>query len=257
MMSELNNAALQPILSEKFLGIIWKIETDHAESFIAIETRDIENRTTAFSAYNYQTGECLFKEITVEESWFWSLDRVSNGMFFLHSYVHESNPQHKGIIAINSSGKIAWQQFNKALHEVTAEGIVVYNPNIQPKTFELLKVTDGSTLLPKVESINPITRNIITPSWLVDDSLIKHLLPANTYGPISHCSFNEHEILAYHTQNGTLFDQMLRIYKDNMLRLEVKLASDIQKLNPEAFFIEGGQLFCIRNVKQELVSYLV
>jgi hypothetical protein len=256
-MSDSNNADLQPILSEKFQGIIWKIETDHAEPLIAIETRDIGNRTTAFSAYNSQTGHCLFKEMTIEESWFWSLDRVSDGVVFLHSYVHESNPQHKGIIAISNSGKIAWQQFNKALHEVTTQGIVVYNPNIQPKAFELLNAIDGSMISPKVENINPVSRNIITPSLLVDDSLIKHLLPPNTYGPISHCSYNDQKILAYHTQNGTLYDQILCIYKDSNLHLEVKLASDIQKLNPEAFFIEGGRLFCIRNNKQELVSYLV
>ncbi|HEY0054260.1 MAG TPA: DUF4905 domain-containing protein [Pedobacter sp.] len=237
--------------------MIWKIETDHREPYIAIETRDISNRTTAFSAYNYQSGECLFKEITVEDSWFWSLDRISNGMFFLHSYVHESNPQHKGIIAINQSGEVAWQQFNKALHEVTAGGIIVYNPNIQPKTFELLCAIDGSVISAKIGTFDPVIRNIITPAFIDDDSLIKHLIPANTQGPIFHCSFNDHEIVAYHTQNATLFDQTLRIFKDNTLLLEVNLALGIQKLNPEAFFIEGGQLFCIRNMKQELVSYLV
>ncbi len=256
-MTESLRASLQPILSEKFRGIIWKIETDHKEPYIAIETRDISNRTTAFSAYNYQSGECLFKEITVEDSWFWSLDRISNGMFFLHSYVHESNPQHKGIIAIEPSGETAWQQFNIALHEVTADGIVVYNPNIQPKTFELLNAIDGSVISAKVEIFNPVIRNIIAPTFVDDDSLIKHLIPPNTQGPILHCSFNNQEIIAYHTKNGTLFDQTLRIFKDDTLLLEVNLASGIQKLNPEAFFIEGGQLFCIRNMKQELVSYLV
>ncbi len=256
-MPEFEQNALKPLLTEKFSGIIWKIATDQQQPIIAVETRDITNRTTAFSAFNYSSGKGLFKEMRVENSWHWNLDRVSNGMVLLHSYAHESNPQHKGIIALNKSGEIAWQLFNKALYEVTLGGIVVYDPNIQPRTFELLSAIDGCLISNKVEDFHPVERNIITPNLLDDNAVIEHLIPESIYGPVLYCLHNHHEIVAFHTQNGPAFNQQLKIFKDNCLRLEDNLELGIQKMNPEAFFIEGGQLFCIRNNKQELVSYLV
>ena len=62
---------LKPSLSETFKGIIWKVETDDDGPVVAIETRNIADRQASYSAFNYKTGECLFKEISVEESWSW------------------------------------------------------------------------------------------------------------------------------------------------------------------------------------------
>lgn len=256
-MSTMDKYTLKPSLSETFNSIIWKIETDATESIVAIETRNPSDRITHYSAYNYVTGECLFKEITVEDSWHWGLDKVHQGIIFLHSYVHESHPEHKGIIALNHEGNIAWQQFNKTLYDITDKGLLIYNPKIQPKTFELISVTDGSKIAAREEESIPVRRNIIVPDILSDASFLNHLLPKNFIGPVFHKKFNNKDILVYHIKTGSLFTQQLAVYQDENLILEDNLALGIQKLNPEAFFIERNQLFCIRNNKQQFVSYLV
>ena len=128
-------------LSATFKGIIWRVETDDKHPVVAIESRDIANRNTCFSAFNYQTGECLFNEITVPESWFWSLDRVSNATILLHSFVNEGSPEHKGIVAINSAGDIIWQHYNKTLYDVANNGIITYDPKIQPRILDPVSYT--------------------------------------------------------------------------------------------------------------------
>lgn len=248
---------LKPSLSETFEGIIWKVETDDTNSIIAIETRDIPGRRTHFSAFNYTTGECLFKEATVEDGWFWSIDRVYSGLVFLHSYVNESNPEHKGMIALNKGGEVQWQQFHKTLYDVSDKGLIVYNPKIQPKLFELIAADTGTTITTKVQEYLPLTRDILIPDVMNDVSFIQRLLPQNLVGPVLYTEFNNKLFLAFHLQTGTSYLQQLAVYHHESLLLQDNLSTDIQKMNPEAFFIQHGHLFYIRNNKREFVSYLV
>lgn len=240
-----------------FRGIIWRVETDDRNSIVAIESRDVSNRTTYFSAFNYASGETLFREITVQEGWFWSLDRAHAGMVYLHSYVNESNPEHKGIIAINSSGEISWQHFHKTLHEISDSGLIVYNPKIQPKIFELISAETGAVLSTKISENTPLPRHIEVPETLEDSRQFSHLLPGNIYGPIFYMEINSKIILAFHTKKEDFYTQQLAVYQDGIPLIQDILAADIQKLNPEAFFIQHNHLFYIRGNKQEFVSYLV
>lgn len=248
---------LKPSLSETFKGIIWKVETDDDAPIVAIETRNIADRQASYSAFNYQTGECLFKEISVEDSWSWGIDRVHKGLVFLHSYVHESNPEHKGIIALHTQGDIAWQHFNKTLYDVCDAGLVVYNPKIQPKNLELIAPENGEFLKTLSKPYIPVSKDILVPDVIEDTSRFQQLIPETITGPVFYKQIGEKDIFVYHVKNGELFNQQLAVYQGGKQILKDILAAGIQKLNPAAFFIEQMHLFCIRNNKQEFVSYLV
>jgi len=244
-------------LAETFNGIIWKIETDPKSQIIAIESRNISDRTTRFSAFNFATGECLFREAAVEDSWFWSLDKVYEGLIFLHSYVNESSPEHKGVIALNKRGNIEWQQHNITLYDILNEGLLVYNPRIQPRTFELLLHNTGKSIGKPQHEFNRITREILVPEIIDDLSEFNDFLPQNTVGPVFYLQHNQKDILAFHTATEKIFNQQLLVLQDKTVILKDFLARDIQKLNPEAFFIDQAYLFYIRNNKSEIVSYSV
>jgi hypothetical protein len=255
-MPSVDKYTLKPSLTETFRGIIWKVETDSESPVIAIESRDISNRETHYSAFNYQTGECLFKEKTVQDNWFWSLADVHEERVFLHSYMNEASPEHKGIIALNFAGEIQWQQFNITLDSISEEGLVVYNPKVQPRQLELISAADGTRLSGKAHEAKPLERKIVVPGILATgDASI--LTPLTAVGPIFQLSYRDKNILAFHEPKAGLFDQKLQVYLHDCMLLEDILAESIQKLNPEAFFIERDHLFCIRNNKQEIVSYLV
>ena len=53
---------LQSSLREKFSSVIWKVELDESEDLVAIETRDKNTHSAAFSSFNYADGTCYFKE---------------------------------------------------------------------------------------------------------------------------------------------------------------------------------------------------
>jgi len=255
-MSTVDKYTLKPSLTEKFEGIIWKIETDDKEPVIAIETRNIADRKTYYSAFNYLTGNCLFKEITVDDSWIWGLDRVHNGFVFLHSYINDNSPEHAGIIALNTSGKIAWSHFNKTLEDITEQGLLVYNPKIQPKIFNVISADNGQTLAGDTSSA-PLFQEVIIPDMKIDPADFGYVLPNNISVPFFYKHYNHKDILVYHTQTQNLFTQQLIVCQAESILFKDILAVDIQKMNPEAFFIQRNHLFYIRNNKQEFVSYLV
>ncbi len=248
---------IKPSLNEKFEGIIWKIEIDDKFPVVAIESRQADRHNTSFSAFNFETGECLFKEITVEDSWKWSLDRVSNNLVFIHSYLSEETPEHQGIIALDQRGTIKWQQHNKALHTIAEEGLIITDPKVQGKWFDILNAENGVLLKSFASNYTPVPRDIIVPDFIYDKALLPIPLPENTIGEIAFKAHNNKIIACYHVANGNSFTQKLLISQKDELLLEDNLAHNILKRNPEAFFISHNHLFCIRDEKREIVSYLV
>ncbi len=247
---------LKPFLKEKFNSIIWKIEIDTQNCILAIETRDVENREAYYSAFDFEKGEVLFKEVKVEDGWRWGLDRLSKGIVFLHSYVTDQSPEHKGIIALNKSGNIEWQHFNKTLHDVSNEGLIVYDPKMQPRWLELADAGTGQILKSNIKAYQVPDREILVPDAITDKQL-HPLLPDETAGPIYFISYNGKSCYAYHLRVKENFLQQLLITQDDKVLVRENLTPVIQKLNPEAFFISRNNLFCIRDEKREIVSYLV
>lgn len=247
---------LKPLLSEKFKGVIWKIELDAEHPIISVETRDAEQHITQFSSFNFSTGENLFKEISVEDSWHWGLDKVHKELTFLHSYVAEQNPEHKGIIALNKAGNIEWQQFNKSLYSITPNGLIVYDPKLQPRWYDLLNPQNGKTLQSNIKSFLELGHDITFPYPLLKEQ-IPSFLPDNIIGEIYFIAYNSKQYYAFHNLEENKLCQQLIISEGDKILLKDYLAKNIQKLNPEAFFISRGSLFCIRDEKREFVSYLV
>ncbi len=256
-MSSTNKYTVKLTLCEKFKGIIWKVETDSKLNIVAIETRDSENHTTAISAFDFSTGRCLFKELQVEDSWNWGLDRVAWGMVFIHGYTSEKSPEHKGIIALNERGEVAWQQHNKTLYTIGREGLIAYNPSVQPRTLELLSPYNGQMITYGIKEYDSVLRDIVVPEIVNKDAIRESLLSENISGPVLFASFNGRDIYSFHIATEKTFSQKLAIYEYDNIILSDIIAVNIQKFNPEAFFIEHNHLFCIRNNKQEFVSYLV
>lgn len=257
-MSLTTKYTLKPTLRANFEGIIWKVETDPLNGIIAVETRNPQNRTASFSAFNFADGTTLFKEISVQDSWHWGLDLASHGFVYLHSYIDEKTPEHKAIIALDQSGQIAWQIFNRTLDSATEEGLVVYNPGIQQKQFELLNPLTGGVISRSIVDFRSVNRDLYFPETTTDP---RHLAEAangrSLVGPVFHLAYNNKDCYSFHVRNGSAFSQYLLIKSSGVTLHEEILEEHIQKLNPEPFYIEGDYLFCIRNNKAEIVAYLV
>ncbi|WP_423149630.1 DUF4905 domain-containing protein [Rubrolithibacter danxiaensis] len=245
-------------LAEKFNGIIWKIETDASSSHIAIETRDAASKAVHFSAFNYATGKTLIREVTTEHGFWWSLDRIYNNTVFLHGYMSESSPEHKGIIALDiHTGAIKWQVFHLSLHDISEEGLIAYNPLLQLKKLQLLDFETGEYINSPDKHYLPVTRNIVFPDIVNGTSPLPAFIPENIAGPLFYTKISEKECWSFHMQEGGSFSQVLLISSGAEILQEDILASGIQKLNPEAFFIQPDYLFAVKGSNHEIVCYLL
>ena len=252
-----NKYTIKPALTEKFSGIIWKIEIDNLRPLIAVETRNRETRTSSISVLNFETGETAFKELSVIDSWSWNLDRLHNGVTYLHSYLSKEAPVHKGIIALNLEGNINWQAHNKTLHDISDKGLIAYDPRMQPRWLELLEEGSGKLIQSNINDYNPIARDIQVPNFISDKKVISLNLPGNIFGEVAFYHFNNKDVISYHTLNGDTYTQHLLVTEGDKIFLNENLEIGILKLNPEAFFISRSNLFCVRGEKREIVSYLV
>lgn len=257
-MSSTTKYTLKPALQANFKGIIWKVETDPVNRIIAVETRNPESRTASYSAFNFETGASLFEDVTVQDSWHWGLDRACHNFVYLHSYVNEKTPEHKAIIALDTSGNIAWQIYNRTLDSAIADGLVVYNPSVQQKQYELLNPASGKTEANNISGFVSVERNIYFPEITSDSSLLGRIEEIGTLvGPVSYLVHNGKECVSFHAAKDSILSQYLLILSNGNVIHEEILEHNIQKLNPEPFYIEQDHLFCIRNNKAEIVAYLV
>jgi hypothetical protein len=253
---QLSNHQLKPSLSEKFSSIIWKIEIDEDQEILAIETRDKDSHSATFSSLNYATGECYFKEQSTENSWWWGLDRAHKGLIYLHGYKSEGSPEHTGIIAWDAiTGDVRWQRFNYALHTISEQGLIVYNPAIQSAKPEIISPETGEAIRAASSENIAIDRQIFFPEVYTDISLLPDFIPENAVEPFLKMDYQGKTCWAFHVKTENKFRQQLVITENDEIILSDILAIGIQKLNPEAFFMQKSYLFCIRNNNYEITSY--
>lgn len=247
---------LKTTLSESFTGIIWKILLDKEAGLIAIESRNAELRQVAFSVHNYQTGETLIKEKSVEEPWYSALAHIGNGHLFINGYEYAGSPVSKGIIALNiNTETITWQHYNLSFYDAWEEGIRVYNPNISPRKFEWLDPATGKSI--SVKNPTAIHTDIQLPEpgkiELIPDLTERHTI----IGEVLHLKFQEKNIVSFHEKIHDHLQLRLIVYQQDNLLLDIIIANHIQKLQPETFFVHQSHLFCIQNSNQIVLYKLV
>ena len=252
----LNNYKLTRILSEKFEGIIWKIELNEKHGLIAIESRDTELRKTAFSVINYNTGEILFKQKTFEEPWNLNLAYIAEKTLIITAYGQAESPESKGIISIHiPDAKVLWEHYNLTLNWATNDGLQVYDPRINPRRYSWISNIKGDSIR-EPDHINTKTNNLLFPQLMGSFVIPDFILSEELIGETSVLVFLDLTIISFHEKIQNNIHQRLLVYQEDSILLDEILIRDIQKLQPESFFIQNNNLFYIRN-KSEIVSYLV
>lgn len=221
-------------MEERLAAAIWKIRVDESVMLLVAETRAAENRVAALSAFNLQTGSCYFRDKPLPGGWEQSLDDTAGGFIYLHGFVRTNSPERKGIVALAMlTGDTAWEAHHLALEGVHTDGLLVYNPTISPKRTASLAF-DGQP----ADDIGDLrTQQILLPEHGV-------------------CRYRNYEIQAEHIGVPDGWDHVLTVKCDGEVVHRDFLDRNIQKRNPEAFFIVGNCLVYIRG-GSEIVTYLL
>jgi hypothetical protein len=247
---------LRLILSEKFDGIIWKIEINEKYDLIAIETRNIKLRKTYFSVFNYYTGNILLKEKSFQEPWNLNLAYINNSVLIITANNQEGSPESKGIISVNiQNAEILWEHYNLSLNTINDLGLQVFDPRISPRRLFWINHLNGENTS-EIKNITYVNQSLLLPDLKNQFSFPDFILKEEIVGEISVLNFMDKTIISFHEKIKNNIQLRLLVYQYNSILLDEILISDIQKLQPESFFIQKNHLFYIRN-KNEIVSYLL
>lgn len=245
---------IKPCLSERFSGLIWKVQV-HQSGVLGIETRNTELKQVSFSAFNFKTGETYFKDQTYDEKWNLSLAFAGERNLILSAREHSETPENKGVISIHTlDGSIRWQKFNISLNQVGEAGLQVYDSRFQPRKYFWVDHISGEIITAPL--LHEAVENLFFPEtdpFFVIPSFIEHGFLVGELVVLTHSG---KVFLSFHERDGEFFKQRIVVYQDDKVLIDDILISGIQKLQPEAFFIQQNHLFYIRQ-KEEMVTYLV
>ena len=252
----LNTKKICPIISEKFEGIVWKIKVNEIYDLIAIESRTLESKKTSFSVINYKTGEIYLKEKVFQELWNLNLAYIAEKNLIITVFNQAGSPESKGIISVNIlDAEVLWEHYNLSLNKASNEGLQVYDPRINPRKLSWISHNKGESIAPS-DKIEQSNETLIHPEFKNQFVIPDFILRDEIVGDLSVLCVRDLKIISFHEKNQNNIQQRLLVYQDDTILLDEILIRDIQKLQPESFFMQKNHLFYIRN-KNEIVSYLV
>ena len=247
---------LKQVFSEKFKGLIWKIRIHEKNEYMAIESRHLESKNVSFTVLDLQTGKIFFKERSYLESMNLNLAYAAQKNLILTVNEHVESPESKGLISINVlNGEILWERYNFSFNQADSSGLQVYDPKIYPRNYLWINHLNAENISKQENSSTRIS-DLLFPDLFESYVLPNFIEHGLIIGQISVLHKDGLSIVSFHQKMKNYMQQRLVVYQDDRIFIDDIIIDDIQKLQPESFFMMNKQLLYIRN-KNEIVSYFV
>lgn len=243
--------SMNPYISARFNGDIWRMEIDELSNILFVEIRNGEDKQVSFASINLQTGHVNFKDLTSPERWLTGIEAGFDGVLLLYHYQTETGPVHKGIVAIDGvSGEMLWSNYTLAFDHLSVEGPIVYDTGIFPRKLFLADCKTGVTKrMFEPSACKELENNIVLPRTVSPGVLPISALPVHPYGDMLHClDYNNFRIVSLHAlKAGSLTQVILIMDGNNEVVYQDIINTGIQKLQPEAFIVHRNRLIYIKN----------
>lgn len=247
---------IRKVFAEKFNGIIWRMLIHEEKDLLAVESRNLESKKPSYSVINTANGDMLFKEKQFLEEADSHLAHISEENLLLKLSNRSDSLESTGLISIDlKSGKIIWEKYNIALQATCDEAISVFDTRFYPRKFYWIDIKNA-VKIPESQSAKNSNSEIIFPNLNLNFEFPEFINARNYEGAVYELMQNDLKIISYHEKNEDKLNQKIIVYNDKEIVLEEYLIRNIQKLQPESFFVLKNQLFYVRN-KDEIVSYFV
>ncbi|HEY9535471.1 MAG TPA: DUF4905 domain-containing protein [Mucilaginibacter sp.] len=238
---------LLPFINKELNGVIWHMEIDSISDTIFLETRTTDKQV-AFTSINLNTGKTNFENYTTAERWLTGIETVYDGILLLHNYQSENTPVHKGITAIDDKTQVIWSNYSYGFDQLTINGPVVFNTQVQPRKLFLIDIKTGAMLRVYNPAIDVGIDNHIAfpqPGLPLDSDIT----PANeVYGNIvQSLHYNKFRIVSLHTLNNEQLQQRLFIKNETITVYKDLLNTGIQKMQPESFILYKNLVVYLKN----------
>lgn len=261
---------LKKAFFKQYDGIIWKINPDQTGTCLVLEIRNGDKKKAFFSGISLPAGTTSFDNLQLQEPWFCGLEGVAHGRAYLHGYLSETLPGHRGIFAVDlKNGDIIWENYNLVYGYATKEGLIAWNYKSEPRRYQLIAPGDGSTIRMFNSPAEPEVENAPLPAppvhfparVTIDKDWLAHL-PARALAEADLLEWKGRWILAFYTKKESVPGQqkmdhhLYVIDRNRRLIHQDLLAGDIRQAAMDTFFLMNDQLFYIRS-KSEILAYFL
>jgi hypothetical protein len=245
-----------------FQGTIWNVLAHPDRNIIFLEIRNESLKKVSFSAYDLDSKECLFKDLTFEEPWWISQAEASGNVLIFTIYTDTNNPDQKSILAFDfMQNKTIWWRNKYAVAGVNGTHVLGSETGLGMK-FLALNLSDG---LPAVEQ--PVPRgqeNFLirkplqyyqeTSHFETVKSFLSVKYQISAISLIEYLELNSLMFISYYVSEGNLANYLLVLNAEGEILLQEKIGSALKGIGLDTFFILSGYLIFEKN-RRELVSY--
>jgi Domain of unknown function (DUF4905) len=251
--------------SHRFDGIIWNTLADGKNERLFLEVRDPQQKTVSFSALNLRNNQWLWKDVSLEETWWVSLRAVEADILLFTLYTDAQNPDKKSLIAYDVlRNKMTWWRNGFSVASVNSLCVRGIDSKFPGKEIFLDLFTGKD--LPQVDFDLADSQNfpVIRPFQYEEgtahfDTVKKFLntrlgiLPVAT---IEYLEFEDLIIMSVFINEQGLANYLYGFNASGEVLLKHKLGDNLKGVALDAFFIFSGHLIFVRN-KNELTSYKI
>jgi hypothetical protein len=254
---------IESYLSETLSGIVWKTLVDPVTGVLFIETRDHALKQVSFSALHLGSKRWLWKNVTLEESWWLTLAAASPTRLFLTLYADSQNPDKKSVFAYDlSDQKLVWWRNNFALTGLwpgRLEGVdlkfgsrnITLDPENGNELAEeaYLSAGEQNLLIIRPFQYQEGSDHFATVSRFLETK--SHISPVIS---LEYSEFNSLILISAFVNRMDLANYLIVFNSDGQVLLQETLGEHLKGIALDTFFIFSGYLIFVKN-NCELVIY--
>lgn len=248
--------------SHRFNGSVWNIVAVSEQQLLILEIRDQTTKSVSFDALDVATGNFLWRELRLEESWWVNLTAATGDTMLFTIYLEQQNPDKKGILAYHLR-KPAMRWWNNDFSLASVDGGVVsgFSMKFGQKAVQLDLETGA---MRPTENIATEARLPSAPVQYLEGSnhfdtvrtFLERKLNLKAVAALEYLEYNEQILISYYVTEKDLANYLIVLDQSGSVRLHEKLDEHLKGIGLDTFFVLSGCLIFVKN-REELVSYFL
>ncbi len=251
--------------SHSFAGLIWNTLADTENKRLFLEVRDVQQKRVSFSALNLQNNEWLWKDVSLEETWWITLASAAGDFLLFTVYTDRGNPDKKSLLAYNIlKNEISWWYNGFSLSGANHRYVRGVDSKF-PSREIILDAFTGKPLQ-DVEFDLGVSQNfpVIRPFQYEQRSghfdTVKNFLQSRLgIHPVISIEYLEWRsliVMSVFLKEADLANYLYVFDSSGELMLKEKLGENLKGVGLDTFFIFSDHLIFVKN-KHELISYRI
>lgn len=243
---------------------IWNMVVHATDMLIILEVRDEQAFQTTLAAVHARTGEVRWSGVQLSEPWWISLLEARNGVVLVQEYLTRGNPDHKALVALDTTNhRIRWRVNEFSFHH-WQEGTILGYATEQDPVQAVIHVATGECVIQAWEHTISHPPSVIhkpvlyaqgIPYFTTVSRFLRQALTVTAVGAIEYMERAHSVCISYYVEQAHgLANYLLVTDREGRVMLHDVLGTGLKGLGTDTFFNLSDCLIFVKN-KKELVSY--